>query len=55
MLKGLAAAAAATDALCSHFDQLAVLVHALIAHVHPAFVTEVGCLLFVGVGASAAS
>jgi hypothetical protein len=39
-LKALGVAPAARNALCSYFDQHAVLAHALIAHVHPALVTE---------------
>jgi hypothetical protein len=38
-------AAAARHPLCVYLNQLAVLVHALIAQEHPSVVTEVGCLL----------
>src|SRR5215218_3219097 len=41
-------AAAARHALRVYLDQLAVLVHALIAQEHPSVVAEVGCLLSVG-------
>src|SRR5215218_4991098 len=41
-------AAAARHALRVYLDQLAVLVHALVAQEHPTVITEVGCLLSVG-------
>src|SRR5215218_855053 len=48
-LESRGTAAAARHALGVHLDQLAVLVHALVAQEHPSVVAEVGCLLSVGV------
>src|SRR5215211_7285184 len=50
-LESRGTAPAARHALCSYFDQLAVLVHSLIAQEHPTVITEVGCLLLMGIGA----
>src|SRR5215217_8083009 len=50
-LEVFAVAPAARHALCSYFDQLAVLVHSLIAQKHPTVITEVGSLLLMGIGA----
>jgi hypothetical protein len=39
-LEAIGATLTARHALCSYFDELAVLVHDLIAQEHPAFITE---------------
>jgi hypothetical protein len=48
-ISGLRLAAATRQALCCHLGQLAVLVHAFVTEVHPAVITEVGCLLLLDV------